>query len=401
MNVEEFKQKIAESENKVWFEEINQIFDFPYINYKIEIKGLVAIYEFLNKQIAGWQAFENSRLKFSGATIPQEVQYSKKYFADIKNDIVSLVIQSSKETGNITYFLNRKWGDVIAKVQDIRSFPLPYECPEAEFLISVYDQNAPRSFLGAFDYLVDKINPNAIKDRDYRIGTQRANNFRLKEDTKQHLLKIDDQYNEYKKELDLFKSEKDLLIEETDALRNNFQTFNTKSEEEIDNLKKTYGEKLRMEGPVEYWHERAVKLKREAWDIAMLLIILITLVCSLIYSLLQNPPAEMLASIEKEPATVIKWSIAYVTFVAFFSYGITVLSKITFSSFHLARDAEERKQLTHVYLALLQHDDGVHENERSLIMQSIFSRADTGLLKDDSSPTMPNDMLSKLLESKK
>jgi hypothetical protein len=29
-------------------------------------------------------------------------------------------------------------------------------------------------------------------------------------------------------------------------------------------------------------------------------------------------------------------------------------------------------------------------------MQSLFSRADTGLLKDDSSPTMPNDITGKI-----
>lgn len=30
-------------------------------------------------------------------------------------------------------------------------------------------------------------------------------------------------------------------------------------------------------------------------------------------------------------------------------------------------------------------------------MQSLFSRAETGLLKDDSSPTMPNDAISKII----
>ena len=35
--------------------------------------------------------------------------------------------------------------------------------------------------------------------------------------------------------------------------------------------------------------------------------------------------------------------------------------------------------------------------DRKLIMQSLFSRADTGLLKDDSGPTMPSDFASKIL----
>ena len=85
----------------------------------------------------------------------------------------------------------------------------------------------------------------------------------------------------------------------------------------------------------------------------------------------------------------------YVTFLSFLAYGIRALNKVAFSSFHLARDAEEREQLTYVYLSLVK-DSAVDEKEKNLIMQSLFSRADTGLLKDDSSPTMPNDITGKL-----
>ena len=67
---------------------------------------------------------------------------------------------------------------------------------------------------------------------------------------------------------------------------------------------------------------------------------------------------------------------------------------MTFSSFHLSRDAEEREQLTHFYLAL-KKDTEINEQERQLILQSLFSRADTGLLKDDSSPTMPTSIIEK------
>jgi len=51
--------------------------------------------------------------------------------------------------------------------------------------------------------------------------------------------------------------------------------------------------------------------------------------------------------------------------------------KAMFSSFHLARDAEEREHLTFVYLALI-NDSKIEKEDRQLIMQSLFSRADTG-----------------------
>ena len=67
-----------------------------------------------------------------------------------------------------------------------------------------------------------------------------------------------------------------------------------------------------------------------------------------------------------------------------------------FSSYHLARDAEERHTLTFFYLALTK-DTEVKDDDRKLILQSLFSRSDTGLLKEDSSPTMPSDTISKIV----
>jgi hypothetical protein len=64
---------------------------------------------------------------------------------------------------------------------------------------------------------------------------------------------------------------------------------------------------------------------------------------------------------------------------------------------HLARDSEERYTLTYFYLSLLK-DSNVDEKDRQLIIQSLFSRAETGLLKDDSSPTMPSEtIMSKII----
>lgn len=68
-----------------------------------------------------------------------------------------------------------------------------------------------------------------------------------------------------------------------------------------------------------------------------------------------------------------------------------------FSCFHLARDSQEKHTLTYFYLSLLK-DSNVDKEEKQLIMQSLFARAETWLLKEDSSPSMPNDLVSKLLQ---
>ena len=79
-------------------------------------------------------------------------------------------------------------------------------------------------------------------------------------------------------------------------------------------------------------------------------------------------------------------------------YIIRLFVKLALSSYHLARDAKEREQLTYVYLAL-NKEKAIATEERNIVLQSIFSRADTGLLKGDSSPTIPDGVVSQILKN--
>ena len=126
--------------------------------------------------------------------------------------------------------------------------------------------------------------------------------------------------------------------------------------------------------------------------------LLLAIAIGSLYVLLWLTPEGMQNSFNMEngnAGTAIRWSVIYVTFISFLAFGIRVLYKIAFSSFHLSRDAEEREQLTYVYLSLL-NESAVDEKENNLIIQSLFSRAETGLLNGDSSPAMPNDIVRKI-----
>jgi len=79
-------------------------------------------------------------------------------------------------------------------------------------------------------------------------------------------------------------------------------------------------------------------------------------------------------------------------------YLVRYFIKMAMSSFHLSRDARERENLSHFYLALIENG-AVTEKERAIILNSLFSRSDSGLLKGDSSPTMltnPSDLIDTL-----
>jgi hypothetical protein len=125
-------------------------------------------------------------------------------------------------------------------------------------------------------------------------------------------------------------------------------------------------------------------------------VVLVLIVSFSLGELLWNTPEHIFESFfENDKSKAIRWSIIYITLISFVAFSIRALTKVMFSSFHLARDCEERHTLTYFYLSLLKESE-MNNEEKHLIIQSLFSRADTGLLKDDSSPTMPNDIVGKL-----
>jgi hypothetical protein len=93
----------------------------------------------------------------------------------------------------------------------------------------------------------------------------------------------------------------------------------------------------------------------------------------------------------------LKYTLLLFSLISIGAYIIHIFVKLTLSSYHLARDAEERHQLAHFYLSLINREDNKFDKEdRAVILQALFSRADTGLLKGDHAPTMPNNIIEHL-----
>jgi hypothetical protein len=146
-----------------------------------------------------------------------------------------------------------------------------------------------------------------------------------------------------------------------------------------------YESKLRLVAAVKYWRDRADEYRKRGYKWLMLLGATSLFLILFLSCILYNFPSIFS---DKFDITSIKGTFILLTAISIGAYLIRVFSKLTFSSFHLARDAEEREQLTHVYLAL-KEKHAVNEKQESIVLQSLFSRVDTGLLGGDHSPTMP------------
>lgn len=171
------------------------------------------------------------------------------------------------------------------------------------------------------------------------------------------------------------------------------QYFNQK-EQRCTDLETLYEEKLKLQAPAEYWNEmeRFYTRKGRIWlTVSVVSTLVIISVLIAVLALMPNLFTEDSHWLEVFKNSAI---ITVVTSIAV--YMLRLFVKLSVSSFHLARDAKERNKLTFFYLSLIEKK-AVTEKERAIILNSLFSRADTGLLKGDSSPTMSGN-ISELVE---
>lgn len=105
---------------------------------------------------------------------------------------------------------------------------------------------------------------------------------------------------------------------------------------------------------------------------------------------------ETVLSVKTLPGAVLFASMA-----AILGFALRALSRLAFSTFHLMRDSEEREQLTYLYLSL-SNESAIDKESRDIILQALFCRTETGLLSQDSGPTMPGfgDAMKELTKTK-
>lgn len=407
MNIKEIKEFVAESENSEWLSSFNIILSNPRTGLHISLMGVINIIEFVNRQIEGFEKFE---------TLPNEFQNIKSKFLNIKTKIEDLLIR--KNTNEYD------WRNIFGEITNQPNKFFVFDSPETIFLVEL-NKLKPSLYIGAFEYLSGNSTPNVtsidyfsgyvlatiFSNREYNLtkkilGNENKTYVELRNYFEKFIQESETHINQYfnraleksktfANQIDNLKNTKEELIQNLyDNEKNRLENLYNDSANKIKELENTYEEKLRLQKPAEYWKLRSEKLYKEGKSFRNWLICLIIITSYSLYLLLWLTPEGMLLSFIKGDASAIKWSIIYATFVSFMVVGIRALLKAMFSSFHLARDAEEREQLTYFYLSLRKESD-INDNDKNLIMQSLFSRSDTGLLKEDSAPTMPGNIIDK------
>ncbi|MEP6262878.1 MAG: DUF6161 domain-containing protein [Gillisia sp.] len=414
MTTTEVRKKIAESKEPKWFNSVEITIQYAHINFLQKFEGFSSIHKFLNQQIEGWEKL---------GTIPSELNISKQHFTNLRNRLDSFINNYHQQPENA---LSSHWRNEIGQLQN-NSNLFTYDSPVTEFLIELQVQ-FPNYVAGAYHYIIGQYNFNTkdnfsggllayefqLKDHTEIINRRNKekssisrirNDFRnqLSESEKQlteHLANANKDYASYVKQIDEYKKEKEELFDGWyEKAQSDFNILDTDAKEKLSSLEETYFRKLQLSKPARYWQEKSTKYYTDANKMKRILLWVVGLSSVFLGLILMISPKWIFETLFSENrAAIIRWSLIFITLISLVVFTVRAITKIMFSSFHLARDAEERHTLTFFYLSLLSEKDStINDEDRKLILQSLFSRAETGLLKDDSGPTMPNDFIGKLM----
>ena len=187
-----------------------------------------------------------------------------------------------------------------------------------------------------------------------------------------------------------FEDDNTKFAEHLKAADDSAKQFEQDYQERIKVLENTYTKLLQLKGPAEYWDELAKSYLCRGWVFMFVAFLSGAVVFGWLMALLMDAECIPLFEHTKFDAATIRASLIFVALMSVAGYLIHSFTRIAISSFHLSRDYRERFQLTRVYLALIKDGDVANdENTRQIVLQSIFSRSDTGLLKGDHALTMP------------
>lgn len=408
MTPEQLREKIEVSPNET-IRKNGESFYFLELtspSYKSRrLNGLIQIYEFALRQVEGWgRLFRDSDIKIPSQSeikerkalsesdvqvYPDEVDatrlfepyYDFKYLVDmIPMQVLgytSHLPSIESPTSNYDTDLRHTGGLNDPRVSG-EKYKLFYDQRESEILVKLYKEDR-RLVNGAYHYFALRhmgLNDAPYKDPNFLPGFIYAANL----DTAG--LSIASELSQYDKEA--LRTERANWLEYKKELEGERDRYRKKVEEELN----FYKERLAWEEPSKFWEKRADLLNFYGY-IALTSLVSVTVVaCFFIYNILWMIPDYFKKETLGNWHLVIRWSLVFAVLVILLGFIIQSIAKVMFSNFHLARDAEERKALTDVFLALVLKSEA-KEDDRKIILTALFGRAETGLLKNDSSPTLP------------
>lgn len=175
----------------------------------------------------------------------------------------------------------------------------------------------------------------------------------------------------------------DEKVSEFAEFKKSLDDWQKEKHEKIKALEDTYENKLSLEAPERLWKKRSKEhqLLAKKWT-GFLIYAVIALIFALVGLVIVIH--FYLNSIQSE-LPFISESFILISVISFFIYIVRILIKIVMSNHHLATEYKQKAALTRFYQALTKAGADIEKEERLIIINSLFSKVETGLVKTDTS----------------
>ena len=163
-----------------------------------------------------------------------------------------------------------------------------------------------------------------------------------------------------------------------------------KTNAELENITRTYDESLALHASVRYWglQEKYHKRMSIGFGAATIIVAL-----GVLWGLYEYADYFLAADIKTVQVSKL---ITAATLTTFGIWIVRICANLFMAHMHLRTDAQERRTMMHTYLALLRRGQGPKDDERQLILQTLFRPSTTGMIKEDAGPSNLVDMLNRI-----
>ncbi len=250
----------------------------------------------------------------------------------------------------------------------------------------------PEVFEGMFNCLSFKhgLIDRSESERD-ALNTLRLEWNDLLNDGKKEFLEASKNRKSFEDEYrSLLNQQKEDFEEFAGQSKESFDKLVNESEGKLEDIERTYDQKLALQSSVQYWEEKKTThdtISQKYWKIAILVFIFVGFALG-IETWLVIGPTNTIAEIQ-----IWKFGMLLLT-AAIGIWIIRILVRILLSNIHLGSDANERRTMLLTYLSLLRSGEGPTEKQRELILQILFRPVSTGIVKDDALPPTVSQWLN-------
>lgn len=191
----------------------------------------------------------------------------------------------------------------------------------------------------------------------------------------------------------------------SNSAKEKFEKFEIEASQRLENIEKTYEEKLKVVKPAEHMQKEADKYKEETKKYSYVVGGIVMFIIILLYFII-TPKIEFgnktileITLFSKE--IPIYSSLIILSIISIALYFLRIFVKLLMSSKHLETEYRQKYSLTYFYLSLINNGNLTDEEVNNKILALLFSSADTGLIKGDTSSADVEKILYAMIGTKK